>query len=68
MTINVSLIMMPFPPIVILNGANIPYRKDGKRDSDTEWRICYSEWSPPVNTAFCTRIMEPAARRSCWRT
>jgi hypothetical protein len=36
MTINVSLIMMPFPPIVILNGASIPYGKDGKRDGDTE--------------------------------
>ena len=36
MTINVSLIMTLFHPIVILNGVRMPYEKDEKRNSGIE--------------------------------
>ena len=43
MTINVSLTMTPFPPIVILNGDKMPCKKNGKWDGGTERRIYYAE-------------------------
>ena len=36
MTLNVSLIMTLFHPIVILNGVRMPYEKDEKRNSGME--------------------------------
>jgi hypothetical protein len=36
MTINIPLIMTPFLPIVILNGARMLFGKDGKRNGETE--------------------------------
>ena len=40
------------------------YEKDGKWDGEAERRIYYTDDA----LTFYTRIMEPAVRRSYWRT
>ena len=39
MTINIPLIMTPFLPIVILNGARMLFGKDGKRSEESITRM-----------------------------
>ena len=45
------------PSSVILNGAKILWKKNGKWDSDTEWRIYYSD---DVLPAFLTTGIDPS--------
>ena len=67
------------PSAVILNRARMPYEKAGKRDSDTEWRIYYSDDVLPASliaetdpshsfrmTTDAFLIIAPCRPRSFW--
>ena len=48
--LTVSLTMTPYHPRLFWTGARIPCGKDGKRNSDTEWRIYYAGESLPISS------------------
>ena len=48
--LTVSLTMTPYHPRLFWTGARIPCGKDGKRNSDTEWRIYYPDESLPISS------------------
>ena len=43
MTTDAFLIMTPYRPLSFWMDARMLFEKDGKRNSDTEWRIYYSD-------------------------
>ena len=57
MTINVSLIMTPFPKSSFWTGVRMLCGKDARRNDETEWRIYYSD---DILPAFLTTIADPS--------
>ena len=79
MTIDAFLIMTPYRPRSFWMDARMLFEKDGKRNSDTEWRIYYSDDTLPTSliaetdpshsfrmTTDAFLIMTPYRPRSFW--
>ena len=57
MTTDAFLIMTPYRPRSFWMDARMLFEKDGKRNSNTEWRIYYLEWHLAV---FLTTVTDPS--------
>ena len=79
MTTDAFLIMTPYRPRSFWMDARMLFEKDGKRNSDTEWRIYYSDDTLPTSliaetdpshsfrmTTDAFLIMTPYRPRSFW--